>query len=132
MNYLKYLKHDPIKNGTTIIVKQDAYIKAGSDLTIQAYKADRAIENFIKFENDCYCADYENKGIAKLALQDTYDEKKGVAVAGIKAEILAQKNFQAEVYEALKETEKFQKVLEKALKDSAVIIEDLEERLEDM
>ena len=130
MNYLRYLKFNPIKNGTTTIIKQNAYIKAGSDLVIQADKTARAISKFAKGEDDMYWEDYKNKGVAKVDPKDIYDEKKGLAVAGIKAEMAAQKNFQAEVYAAIKETEKLQKILEKALADSEVIVKDLTERLE--
>ncbi len=132
MNYLKYKKEEPIVNGTTTIVKQKAYIKAGTDLAVQALKADKAINNFIKYDNDPYFEDYQTKGIAKVDPKDTFDAKKGETIARIKAELLAQRNFNTEVYNAIKEAEKLQKALEKALKDSAVIIEGLEERLEDM
>ena len=132
MNYLKYNKNEPIVNGTTTIVKQKAYIKAGTDLTIQALKANKAIINFIKYDNDPYFEDYQTKGVAKVDPKDTFDAKKGETVARIKAELLAQKNFMTEIYNAIKETEELQKVLVKALADSKVIADSLEERLEDM
>jgi len=132
MNYLKYKKEEPIINGTTTIVKQKAYIKAGTDLTTQAWKANRAIINFIKYENDPYFEDYQTKGVAKVDPKDTFDAKKGETIARIKAELLAQRNFNTEVYNAIKEVEKLQKALAKALADSKVIADSLEERLEDM
>lgn len=84
---LRYSKEKIIKNGNTTIVYENADIKRGTELDTALIKAYDTLDEFLSIDG------YTAQGVSKLSENDQYDEKKGLIVASLKAELLANKAF---------------------------------------
>ena len=127
MKHLKYNKTEILIQGKATCVEGSAQLKDGCELVNTAKKLYINIDNLLTLANND--EEYTAKGLTVADEADTYDERTGVIVASIKAELSCYQGLAADLRANMKAVKAYEEALNKAILDTDNHIQSMKSQL---